>query len=60
MIKGRKARLEFGKAVQSMRKVYSKDDTLPALLNEAPADGPSYGWVQLEPMLKNIIEARLG
>jgi aldehyde:ferredoxin oxidoreductase len=37
-----------------------KDDTLPLrLLNEAPADGPSQGWVvQLEPMLKEYYRGR--
>jgi aldehyde:ferredoxin oxidoreductase len=37
-----------------------KDDTLPPrLLSEAPADGPSQGWVvQLEPMLKEYYRGR--
>ena len=37
-----------------------KDDTLPPrLLNEAPTDGPSKGWVvQLEPMLKEYYRGR--
>ena len=31
----------------------------PRLLNEAPADGPSQGWVvQLEPMLKEYYRGR--
>lgn len=57
----------IGERVWNLERLYNlregftrKDDTLPArLLNEAPAEGPSKGWVvQLEPMLKEYYRGR--
>ena len=59
--------IKVGERVWNLEKLYNlregfsrKDDTLPPrLLNEAPADGPSQGWVvQLEPMLKEYYRGR--
>jgi aldehyde:ferredoxin oxidoreductase len=59
--------VKVGERVWNLEKLYNlregftrKDDTLPPrLLNEAPADGPSQGWVvQLEPMLKEYYRGR--
>jgi aldehyde:ferredoxin oxidoreductase len=56
-----------GERVWNMERLYNlregftkKDDTLPArLLQDAPVDGPSKGWVvQLEPMLKEYYRTR--
>jgi aldehyde:ferredoxin oxidoreductase len=59
--------IKVGERVWNLERLYNlregftrKDDTLPPrLLNEAPADGPSKGWVvQLEPMLKEYYRGR--
>src|SRR5512134_877518 len=59
--------IKVGERVWNLERLYNlregfgrKDDTLPPrLLNEAPADGPSQGWVvQLEPMLKEYYRGR--
>jgi aldehyde:ferredoxin oxidoreductase len=59
--------IRVGERVWNMERMYnlregftSKDDTLPArLLNEAPTEGPSKGWVvKLEPMLKEYYRGR--
>lgn len=59
--------IKVGERVWNLERLYnlregftSKDDTLPPrLLNEAPTDGPSRGWVvQLEPMLKEYYRGR--
>jgi aldehyde:ferredoxin oxidoreductase len=59
--------IRVGERVWNLEKLYNlregftrKDDTLPPrLLNEAPVDGPSEGWVvQLEPMLKEYYRGR--
>jgi aldehyde:ferredoxin oxidoreductase len=59
--------IKVGERVWNLEKLYNlregftrKDDTLPPrLLNEAPTDGPSKGWVvQLEPMLKEYYRGR--
>jgi aldehyde:ferredoxin oxidoreductase len=59
--------IKVGERVWNLEKLYNlregftrKDDTLPPrLLEEAPADGPSQGWVvQLEPMLKEYYRGR--
>src|SRR5512138_1632913 len=59
--------VKVGERVWNLEKLYNlregftrKDDTLPPrLLNEAPVDGPSQGWVvQLEPMLKEYYRGR--
>ena len=59
--------IRVGERVWNLERMYnlregftSKDDTLPPrLLNEAPTDGPSKGWVvQLEPMLKEYYRGR--
>jgi len=59
--------IKVGERVWNLEKLYNlregftrKDDTLPPrLLTEAPADGPSQGWVvQLEPMLKEYYRGR--
>jgi aldehyde:ferredoxin oxidoreductase len=56
-----------GERVWNMERLYNlregftkKDDTLPArLLEDAPTEGPSKGWVvQLEPMLKEYYRTR--
>jgi aldehyde:ferredoxin oxidoreductase len=56
-----------GERVWNLERLYnlregftSNDDTLPPrLLEEAPLDGPSEGWVvQLEPMLKEYYRGR--
>jgi aldehyde:ferredoxin oxidoreductase len=56
-----------GERVWNMERLYNlregftiKDDTLPArLLQDAPTEGPSKGWVvQLEPMLKEYYRGR--
>jgi aldehyde:ferredoxin oxidoreductase len=58
---------QVGERVWNLEKLYNiregfgrKDDTLPPrLLNDAPTDGPSQGWVvQLEPMLKEYYRGR--
>ncbi len=59
--------IKVGERVWNLERLYnlregftSKDDTLPPrLLNEAPMDGPSKGWVvQLEPMLREYYRGR--
>jgi aldehyde:ferredoxin oxidoreductase len=59
--------IKVGERVWNLERLYNlregftrKDDTLPPrLLHEAPADGPSKGWVvQLEPMLKEYYRGR--
>ena len=59
--------IRVGERVWNLERLYNlregftrADDTLPPrLLNEAPADGPSQGWVvQLEPMLKEYYRGR--
>jgi aldehyde:ferredoxin oxidoreductase len=59
--------IRVGERVWNLERMYNlregftrKDDTLPPrLLNEAPPDGPSKGWVvQLEPMLKEYYRGR--
>jgi aldehyde:ferredoxin oxidoreductase len=59
--------IKVGERVWNLERLYNiregftrKDDTLPArLLNEAPTEGPSKGWVvQLEPMLKEYYRSR--
>jgi aldehyde:ferredoxin oxidoreductase len=59
--------IRVGERVWNLERMYNlregftrEDDTLPPrLLNEAPADGPSQGWVvQLEPMLKEYYRGR--
>jgi aldehyde:ferredoxin oxidoreductase len=59
--------IKVGERVWNLERLYnlregftSKDDSLPPrLLNEAPTDGPSKGWVvQLEPMLKEYYRGR--
>jgi aldehyde:ferredoxin oxidoreductase len=59
--------IRAGERVWNLERLYNnragftaKDDTLPPrLLNEAPADGPSKGWVsQLAPMLKEYYRTR--
>jgi aldehyde:ferredoxin oxidoreductase len=59
--------IRVGERVWNLERLYNlregftrQDDTLPPrLLNEAPADGPSRGWVvQLEPMLKEYYRGR--
>ncbi len=59
--------IKAGERVWNLERLYnnregftSNDDTLPPrLLNEAPADGPSKGWVShLEPMLKEYYRSR--
>jgi aldehyde:ferredoxin oxidoreductase len=59
--------IKVGERVWNMERLYNlregftwKDDTLPPrLLQEAPSDGPSKGWVvQLEPMLKEYYRGR--
>jgi aldehyde:ferredoxin oxidoreductase len=59
--------IRVGERVWNLERLYNlregfarRDDTLPPrLLNEAPADGPSKGWVvQLEPMLKEYYRGR--
>jgi aldehyde:ferredoxin oxidoreductase len=59
--------VKVGERVWNLEKLYNlregfsrKDDTLPSrLLNEAPVDGPSQGWVvHLEPMLKEYYRGR--
>ncbi|HET9915161.1 MAG TPA: aldehyde ferredoxin oxidoreductase C-terminal domain-containing protein, partial [Anaerolineales bacterium] len=59
--------IKVGERVWNLERLYNlregfsrKDDTLPPrLLNEAPADGPSQGWVvKLEPMLKEYYRGR--
>jgi aldehyde:ferredoxin oxidoreductase len=59
--------VKVGERVWNLEKMYNlregftrKDDTLPPrMLKEAPADGPSQGWVvQLEPMLKEYYRGR--
>jgi aldehyde:ferredoxin oxidoreductase len=59
--------IKVGERVWNLERLYNnregfspKDDTLPPrLLTEAPADGPSKGWVsQLEPMLKEYYRTR--
>jgi aldehyde:ferredoxin oxidoreductase len=59
--------VKVGERVWNVERLYNlregfsrKDDTLPPrLLNEAPGDGPSQGWVvQLEPMLKEYYRGR--
>ena len=56
-----------GERVWNLERLYNlregftrKDDTLPSrLLNDAPTEGPSKGWVvQLEPMLKEYYRSR--
>jgi aldehyde:ferredoxin oxidoreductase len=58
---------QVGERVWNMERLYNlregftkKDDTLPArLLQDAPTEGPSKGWVvQLEPMLKEYYRTR--
>jgi aldehyde:ferredoxin oxidoreductase len=46
--------------LRNLREGFSQRRTLPPrLLNEAPADGPSQGWVvKLEPMLKEYYRGR--
>jgi aldehyde:ferredoxin oxidoreductase len=59
--------VKVGERVWNLERLYNlragfscKDDTLPPrLLQEAPTDGPSKGWVvQLEPMLKEYYRGR--
>ena len=59
--------IKVGERVWNLERLYNlregftkKDDTLPPrLLQEAPIDGPSQGWVvQLEPMLKEYYRSR--
>ncbi len=59
--------IRVGERVWNLERLYNlregfsrQDDTLPPrLLNEAPEDGPSKGWVvQLEPMLKEYYRGR--
>jgi aldehyde:ferredoxin oxidoreductase len=59
--------IQVGERVWNLERLYNlregftkKDDTLPArLLQDAPTDGPSKGWVvQLEPMLKEYYRSR--
>jgi aldehyde:ferredoxin oxidoreductase len=59
--------IRVGERVWNLERLYNlregftrEDDTLPPrLLNEAPAEGPSQGWVvQLEPMLKEYYRGR--
>ncbi len=59
--------IKVGERVWNLERLYNnregfsaKDDTLPLrLLSEAPADGPSKGWVSnLEPMLKEYYRSR--
>ena len=59
--------IKVGERVWNLERLYNlregftrNDDILPPrLLNEAPADGPSQGWVvQLEPMLKEYYRGR--
>ena len=59
--------IKTGERVGNMESLYNLregftnlDDTLPArLLNDAPTDGPSRGWVsQLDPMLKEYYRSR--
>ena len=59
--------VKAGERVWNLERLYNlregftrKDDTLPPrLLNEAPTEGPSKGWVvQLEPMLKEYYRGR--
>jgi aldehyde:ferredoxin oxidoreductase len=59
--------IKVGERVWNMERLYNlregftwKDGTLPPrLLQEAPSDGPSKGWVvQLEPMLKEYYRGR--
>ena len=59
--------IKVGERVWNLERLYNlregftrNEDTLPPrLLNEAPADGPSQGWVvQLEPMLKEYYRGR--
>jgi aldehyde:ferredoxin oxidoreductase len=59
--------IRVGERVWNLERLYNlregfsrQHDTLPPrLLNEAPADGPSKGWVvQLEPMLKEYYRGR--
>ena len=59
--------VKVGERVWNLEKLYNlregfgrQDDTLPPrLLTDAPADGPSQGWVvQLEPMLKEYYRGR--
>jgi len=59
--------IRVGERVWNLERLYNlregftrTDDTLPQrLLNEAPIDGPSKGWVvQLEPMLKEYYRGR--
>jgi aldehyde:ferredoxin oxidoreductase len=59
--------IKVGERIWNLERLYNlregftrKDDTLPArLLNEAPTDGPSQGWVvHLEPMLKEYYRGR--
>jgi len=59
--------IKVGERVWNLERLYNlregfskKDDTLPPrLLQEAPTDGPSKGWVvQLEPMLKEYYRGR--
>jgi aldehyde:ferredoxin oxidoreductase len=59
--------IKAGERVWNLERLYNiregfgkKDDTLPPrMLNEAPTDGPSEGWVvQLEPMLTEYYRSR--
>ena len=59
--------IKVGERVWNLERLYNlregftkADDTLPPrLLNEAPTDGPSKGWVvKLEPMLKEYYRGR--
>jgi aldehyde:ferredoxin oxidoreductase len=59
--------IKAGERVWNLERLYNiregfgkKDDTLPPrMLNEAPANGPSEGWVvQLEPMLTEYYRSR--
>jgi aldehyde:ferredoxin oxidoreductase len=59
--------IQAGERVWNLERLYNlregftrKDDTLPPrLLNDAPTDGPSKGWVvKLEPMLKEYYRGR--
>ena len=59
--------IRVGERVWNLERLYNlregftrKDDTLPPrLLNEAPTEGPSQGWVvKLEPMLKEYYRGR--
>ena len=51
---------ELLEIIRKMKGFGKKDDTLPPrMLNEAPTDGPSEGWVvQLEPMLTEYYRSR--